>query len=61
MNGLSIHLPEEENIVLSAPVVRRLLAADSGDAALLYLALLQCREDPEGEKLRALPPKRLER
>ena len=56
MNGLSIHLPEEENIVLSAPVVRRLLAADSGDAALLYLALLQCREDPEGEKLRTLLP-----
>ena len=56
MSGLSIQLPEEENIVLSAPVVRRLIAADNGDAVLLYLALLQCRDDPEGQKLRALLP-----
>ena len=40
MEGYAIHLSQEENIVLSAAAVRRLLSAGSGDAALLYLALL---------------------
>ena len=37
----TIHLSQEETIVLSADAARRLIAAGSGDAALLYLALLQ--------------------
>ena len=50
MGEYTIRLPEEENIVLSAAVVRRLLAAGSGDAALLYLALVENRGSmaPEG-------------
>ena len=50
MGEHTIRLPEEENIVLSAAVVRRLLAAGSGDAALLYLALVENRGSmaPEG-------------
>ena len=50
MGDYTIRLPEEENIVLSAPVVRRLIAAGSGDAALLYLALVENRGSmaPEG-------------
>ncbi len=51
MSGYTIHLPEEDNIVLSAPVVRRLLAAGNGDAALLYLALLENRGSLAPEKL----------
>jgi len=37
---MRIHLSEEENIVLSAATVRRLITAGSSDAALLYLTLL---------------------
>ena len=40
MEGYTIQLAQEENIVLSADAVRRLIAAGSGDGALLYLALL---------------------
>ena len=38
-----LHLPREESIVLSAPVVRRLIGGGNGDAALLYIALLESR------------------
>ena len=41
MDEYTIHLSQEETIVLSADAARRLIAAGSGDAALLYLALLQ--------------------
>lgn len=53
MSGYTIQLPEEKNIVLSAPVVRRLLATGNGDAALLYLALLENRGSLAPEKLMA--------
>lgn len=43
MSGYVLHLREEENITLSAPVVRRLISGGNGDAALLYLALLRAR------------------
>ena len=39
--GYTLELKQEENIVLSAAVARRLIAAGSGDGALLYLALLE--------------------
>lgn len=51
MAGYTIHLPEEDNIVLSAATVRRLVAAGSGDAALLYLALLQNRGSMDPTRL----------
>ena len=51
MAEYTIHLAQEENIVLSAATVRRLIAAGSGDAALLYLALLENRGAMAPEKL----------
>jgi len=49
--GYTIHLPEEDNIVLSAATVRRLVSAGSGDAALLYLSLLQNRGSMDPSRL----------
>lgn len=40
MPGYVLHLPEEKNITLSRAVVRRLIQCGSGDAALLYLCLV---------------------
>lgn len=53
MAGYVLHLPEEESIVLSGPVSRRLLEAGNGDAALLYIALLRNKGSIDDEKLRA--------
>ena len=50
--GYTLELKQEENIVLSAAVARRLIAAGSGDGALLYLALLEHREAMSPEQLR---------
>ena len=52
MAAYTIHLSQEENIVLSAATVRRLIAA-GGDAALLYLALLEHHGALDPEKLSA--------
>lgn len=51
MAGYTIHLTEEENIVLSATTVRRLISTGSGDAALLYLALLQNHGSMDPQRL----------
>ena len=51
MDGYTIHLSEDENIVLSAATVRRLLSLGSGDAALLYMALLQNHGSMEPKRL----------
>lgn len=51
VEGYTIQLSQEENIVLSAAAVRRLIAAGSGDAALLYLALLDNRGGMSPERL----------
>ena len=53
MTGYVLHLPEEESIVLSGPVSRRLLEAGNGDAALLYIAVLRNKGSIDDEKLRA--------
>ena len=53
MSGYVLHLPEEESVVLSGPAARRLVSAGNGDAALLYIALVQNRGAADGEKLRA--------
>ena len=61
MSGYVLHLPEEESVVLSGPAARRLVSAGNGDAALLYIALVQNRGAADGEKLRAAlgwPPER---
>jgi len=47
-----LHLAQEENIVLGAGIVRRLIEGGSGDAALLYLCLAR-RGSSEPEQLRA--------
>lgn len=47
-----LHLAQEENIVLGAGIVRRLIEGGSGDAALLYLCLAR-HVSSEPEKLRA--------
>ena len=47
-----LHLAQEENIVLGAGIVRRLIEGGNGDAALLYLCLAR-RGSSEPEKLRA--------
>lgn len=49
-----LHLPEEEGVTLSGPVVRRLIQGGNGDAALLYIALLQNRGSADDEKIRSL-------
>jgi len=51
MSGYTIHLSEEENIVLSAATVRRLISTGSGDAALLYLTLLQNHGSMDPQRL----------
>ena len=51
MAGYVLHLTEEENIVLSAPTVRRLIDAGNGDAALLYLCLVRNHGSMSPEKL----------
>ena len=43
MAGYVLHLSTEENITLSSATVKRLIAGGSGDAALLYLAILHAR------------------
>ncbi|MBE6908075.1 MAG: DNA replication protein DnaD [Ruminococcaceae bacterium] len=52
MSGYQLHLTQEENVVLGAGAVRRLIESGSGDAALLYLCLAR-RGASEPEKLRA--------
>lgn len=54
MSGLTIQLPQDDNLVLSAQVVRRLIQSGSGDAALLYLALVQNRGNLSSQQLTAL-------
>ena len=53
MSGYVLHLPEDESVVLSGPAARRLLKAGDGDAALLYIAVLQSRGGADDERLRA--------
>lgn len=52
MSGYILHLPEDEGVVLSSPVARRLIEAGDGDAALLYIAVLLSRGSVDDEKLR---------
>ena len=52
MAGAVLHLTEEENIVLSAPVLRRLTGTKNADACLLYLCLKQNGDAMDEEKLR---------
>ena len=47
----TIQLAQEETVVLSVSAVQRLIAAGSGDAALLYLALLEKRGAVSPEQL----------
>ena len=51
MSGYVLQLPEDESIVLSGPVTRRLLQTGDGDAALLYIAVLSNKGTIDGEKL----------
>lgn len=51
MAGYVLHLAAEENITISPAVVNRLLDADNGDAALLYLCLLKNRGSGTPEKV----------
>ena len=53
MSGYVLHLPEEESVVLSARRPGGWSARRNGDAALLYIALVQNRGAADGEKLRA--------
>ena len=48
-----LHLPEDESVVLSGPVARRLVEGGDGDAALLYIAVLRNRGSIDDERLRA--------
>ena len=52
MSEYMLHLTQEENILLGASVVRRLIDAGNGDAALLYLCLAR-HGSGAPEKLRA--------
>lgn len=52
MAGVVLHLTEEENIVLSVPVLRRLTGTKNADACLLYLCLKQNGDAMDEEKLR---------
>lgn len=54
MAGAVLHLTEEENIVLSAPTVRRLIDTKNGDACLLYLCLKRSADAMDEEKLRTM-------
>ena len=51
MAGYVLHLSTEENITLSSATVKRLIAGGSGDAALLYLAILHARGAADSGKL----------
>ena len=51
MAGYVLHLSTEENITLSSATVKRLIAGGSGDAALLYLAILHVRGAADSGKL----------
>lgn len=51
-SGYLLHLPEEENVILSGQAARRLIDAGDGDAALLYIAVLFSRGNTDGERLR---------
>ena len=51
MAGYVLHLSTEENITLSSATVKRLIAGGSGDAALLYLAILHERGAADSGKL----------
>ena len=48
-----LRLPEEESILLSGPAAKRLICCGDGDAALLYIAVLQNRGAADDEKVRA--------
>ena len=64
MGEYTLHLPEDESIVLSGAVTRRLLQTGDGDAALLYIAVLRSRGNIDDEKLRGelrWPTERFER
>ena len=51
MAGYVLHLSTEENITLSPAAVRRLIGGGNGDAALLYLAILQAHGAADSTKL----------
>lgn len=64
MSGYVLHLPEDESIVLSGPVTRRLLRSGDGDAALLYIAVLSHKGSIDDERLQRelrWPPERFQR
>ena len=64
MSGYVLHLPEDESVVLSGPVSRRLIEGGDGDAALLYIAVLKNHGSIDDGRLRALlswPPDRFQR
>jgi len=52
LSGYVLHLPEDESVVLSGPVARRLIEAGDGDAALLYIAVLRSHGSIDDERLR---------
>lgn len=52
MSGYVLHLPEDESVVLSGSVARRLVEGGDGDAALLYIAILRNRGGIDDERLR---------
>lgn len=54
MSGYVLHLPEDESVVLSGPVARRLIEGGDGDAALLYIAVLKHHGSIDDERLRSL-------
>lgn len=54
MPGYVLHLPEEKSITLSPAVVRRLIQCGSGDAALLYLCLVNENGSVSSERLCSL-------
>ena len=54
MSGYVLHLPEDESVVLSGPVSRRLIEGGDGDAALLYIAVLKNHGSIDDGRLRAL-------
>jgi len=51
MNGFTLHLPEDESVVLSGAVARRLVEAGDGDAALLYIAILRLHGAADTDQL----------
>lgn len=53
MTGYVLHLPEDESVVLSGPVARRLVEAGDGEAALLYIAVLRNKGCIDGQLLRS--------